>query len=398
MKTPSLSINLTPTRTPFRAILFVALGLSSAINPLNAIELTTVNQKKFEGDLKFIRQGNLSLKSSNGRTLRVNYDALDSTSKATINSIIRKRGGTIDSYSWMKGDPKSFQQSWPKTVRGVARPTVKRMTKQWKPDHYVYESQNYEFITNAKLTSSLVLKCATLFEASFTVNSKLPLNLPGAHRAKERKFRIYIHETRADYRRAGGPAQSGGVYFPATETIHVPLVSLGVGRQGSSYKEVGDIDYRTLSHEITHQMMEGVTKSSWFIEGSAEYVSTTPYTYPATFQLGTSIRPYHKSITEVLGKRVKFPKLKKFMNLPYPQFIRGGVENYSRALMLTYFFYLMDDDGAPIKDYLKVLQTGAPETTAQPHLLNGRSYEQIEALFTKAWKQHGILVTFTDEL
>ncbi len=367
---------------------------ATPLSSLFALELKTTTQKQITGDLKFSRNGTLTIKTHSGRNLRVPFANLDTQSQASVNKHLAKHKGTLANYSWMKGNERSFSQPWPKNVRGKARPEIKRMTKQWKKDHFVYESTNYEFITNAKLDAGLILKCATLFEATFTFNEKLPLNLPGISRTGDRKFRIYLHKTRTDYARAGGPPNSGGVYFPNTEEIHVPLSSVGVIPQGSKFVERGEIDYRTLSHEITHQLMEGVLKAAWFIEGSAEYVSATPYTYPATFQPGSSIKPYYNTVTSVLGRKITFPRLQNFMNLSYGQFSQGGAHSYARALMLTYFFYQMDGDSSAIKNYLKALQKGEKESSAQKHLLKDRSYEDIEVAFSKAWSRHGINVSF----
>ena len=64
------------------------------------------------------------------------------------------------------------------------------------------------------------------------------------------------------------------------------------------------------------------------------------------------------------------------------------------GLLLTYYFFQMEDNRANMVAFLKALKTGKQGQDAIDVLLNGRSYEELEEQVAKAWKSRGVRITF----
>ena len=69
---------------------------------------------------------------------------------------------------------------------------------------------------------------------------------------------------------------------------------------------------------------------------------------------------------------------------------------YGVGLLITYYFLQMDGDGDAkrIKDFLKALRKGKDREEALNVLLDGRTFEELEADIAKAWKRRGVELTF----
>lgn len=73
---------------------------------------------------------------------------------------------------------------------------------------------------------------------------------------------------------------------------------------GSTYVIDRDKDASTLIHELTHQLMSSQAKqASWFCEGSAEYMSMTPYA-GGRFNFGANRSHIVSRVTEY-GKKIR---------------------------------------------------------------------------------------------
>ncbi|MDV7397501.1 hypothetical protein RZS08_39230, partial [Arthrospira platensis SPKY1] len=73
---------------------------------------------------------------------------------------------------------------------------------------------------------------------------------------------------------------SGGMYFGGNRReILVPLTSVGMRRTSSEYTFDANADFRTLIHEITHQVHHHWLRRLpiWLIEGLAVYMEYVPY-------------------------------------------------------------------------------------------------------------------------
>ncbi len=169
-----------------------------------------------------------------------------------------------------------------------------------------------------------------------------------------------------------------------------------------------DKSSKVLPHELTHQLTprfyydDGAV--GWFSEGLAEYVAVTPYSN-GTFRVknnGSSIVEYacaygkKENGGRALGYEVKMTSLKTFMTMSYGSFTANANKNYAIGLLLTYYFFHLDGEGdaARVKSFLKAMREGKTGDDAFEKLLDGRSWAQLEADITKAWKSEKITFIF----
>lgn len=365
------------------------------------------NGQQLEGSIHMIRYNRVELNLKTGRRISVDLAGFSSPSQKTISNWARTQGGSLEFASWLKSPDTAFSKNWPRTVYGPASPVVRRNQTLSKPKHYVFESDHYRFISDEKLETLLVQKFTTLFETTYLYNMALPLNIPGRYRGKDHKFTIYLVGKYDHYLSMGGAPGSAGVYLPRRKTILVPMIALGVSKQGTKWAYRKGGENIVLAHEITHQLMDGMLSAPWYIEGSAEYIASTRYTHAAyhvygscrqVFDYVTSKKPSKALKSRQLGPRAVIPKLEQFMNMPYERFASRSHanRNYGIALLLTYYFYHVDGSGNAhnIKNYVKALQRGKTEAEAQKILLNGRSYASVQKSFTTFCAQNGLTLEY----
>ncbi|QJE96346.1 SHD1 domain-containing protein [Luteolibacter luteus] len=295
----------------------------------------------------------------------------------------------------------NFNAPWPQTVKFDADPQIQTITEDKETKKFIYESSNYRFICNVRLSQSVVKGFAVMFESSYNYCRALPLAISGGSKT-DGKYLILLFETKEQYVEAGGPPTSAGVYMPGRNTVMVPLTSLGVRPVGSSYMLDRDKANGTLVHEITHQLTPGPYYSrgamGWFSEGLAEYVTATPYR-SGVFKVKSNFDDivayatgYGKDDTRgrALGEKISAPALKDFMLMSYGNFTGPRANfNYGFGLILTTYFLHLDGNGdaARAKKFLQALRAGKSGQEAIDVLLDGRSYEEMQDAISKAWKR-----------
>ena len=305
--------------------------------------------------------------------------------------------------------PIGFEGPWPTQACVPEELNITIVKEDDASQVYVYRSTHFEFTCNVQLRTRLVSACAKVFEATHEFLRLLPLN----HRTTagtDTLFPVLLFENYDQYTKAGGPPGSAGVCMSRGDVskVLVPLKSMGVKKVGKDYSvDSGDKDYSVLAHEITHQIMEhAVKQASWYIEGSAEYVSNTEYT-GGRFKIGVNKNSIVPAVTSygkegnggaALGTNLKMPRLMEFMTLSYNNFLANSRFNYGMACLLTYYWYHQDGNGdsARIKEYLKELQTGESEEKAREKLLAGRSWEALEEEFKKGMRKMGVKITYVE--
>ncbi len=305
--------------------------------------------------------------------------------------------------------PAGFEGPWPTQAFVPDELNIEIVKEDDASAVYVYRSTHFEFTCNVQLRTRLVSACAKVFEATHEFLRLLPLN----HRTtagRAELFPVLLFESYDQYVMAGGPSGSAGVCIERADDIKVlvPLKSMGVKKVGKDYSvDPGDKDYSVLAHEITHQIMErAVKQASWYIEGSAEYVANTEYT-GGRFKIGVNKQSIVPAVTSygkegnggaALGTDLKMPRLMAFMTLSYDNFLANSRFNYGMACLLTYYWYHQDGSGdaARIKDYLKDLQAGVPDTKAREKLLAGRSWDALEEEFKKGMRKVGVKITYVE--
>jgi hypothetical protein len=301
----------------------------------------------------------------------------------------------------------NFDSPWPERIKFSEDPEIATIGEDTDKKRFVYESANYRYISDVRLSKSVVKGFAVMFEATFEFCRALPLGVDGGSRDGE-KNQILLFEKFDNYVEAGGPPSSAGVFIGGRGVVMVPLTSLGVRPVGSGYMFDHSKDSSTLCHELTHQLtpqnyfQRGCL--GWFTEGLAEYIATTPYRSG-----GFNVRSNQNDIIDyvtgygtkdrggrALGKEIKMASLEAFMVQPYSQFTSNGQYNYGCALLISDYFFHMDGEGDAkrIKAYLKALHEGKDAVKSFPLLLDGRTFPELEADIAKAWSRKGVKFIF----
>lgn len=304
-------------------------------------------------------------------------------------------------------EEKHFSNPWPKLVSAESGLEIEE--SRGENDTYVYRSPHYEFICDAKLSMVPVKRFATLFEATKSYVQALPLGNAKAHSDNGKRYKVFLFESKANYVRAGAPAQSAGVYMPNKDIIMVPFESLGLIKAGGTYRIDYDKSNKTLPHEITHQLTNHEYfedgSMGWYTEGLAEYIATTPYR-SGKFSVNNvqgAVEEYTTGFSRSdnrgrnIGKEFKAPNLESFMNLDYGQFAgANGNFNYAlSALLVTYFCHFDGEgDAANLKNFLRALAKGEDGAAAQKKLLAGRSFDELEKSIAKEWGKRGVKINF----
>ena len=352
--------------------------------------------------------GNVILKLNDGR--EVPYP-LVKLSEADRNYVEAVRGQATDHASapQAKSDDPSgvatFESEWPGLVRFTEDPEIATLEEDAGKKRFVYESANYRYLCDVRLSQSVVKGFAVMFEATRLYCRSLPLCLNGGDKT-DGKLQILLFEKQEDYASAGGPDGTAGVFISQKHAVLVPLTSLGVRPVGNGYMLDRDKSSKTLPHELAHQLtpIPYFKSGGWFTEGLAEYIGNTPYR-AGTYTVRNNQRALVEYVTgygskqmggRALGKKISLMDLKSFMLQEYSSFTSDPQRSYGCGLLLTIYFLHMDGegDGARIKKFLKSLAAGKPTEESFALLLDGRTYEQLEKEITKAWSKNGVDLSF----
>ena len=303
----------------------------------------------------------------------------------------------------------NFDEPWPDLVSIDLDIEIEIAEEDAEKKRFVYHSPNYQFICDVRLSKNVVKKFATLFEATREYCRLLPIasmkaHVPGA----QFRNKILLFETKATYVKNGGPPSSAGVYRSRGNQgiVMVPLSSLGVKKVGSGYMYDYGGENKVLPHELTHQLTDfeyyRPGSRGWFSEGLAEYVAVTPYRsgkYKVRSNL-SAIRAYATEYGKkgrggrALGDEIVAPNLQDYMMQSYGKFTENANFNYGLGLLITYYYFHMEEDKSNIVNFLKALKKGKRGGEALNVLLNGRSWDEMEEQISKAWRSRGVKITF----
>jgi hypothetical protein len=320
------------------------------------------------------------------------------------------------------------EKTWPKTVVLDEKPEVVVIQEDAAKKEFIYRSPHYEFICDSRLGQNVVREFGRMFEATYQLNCKLPLDWKPKPEPLREYFRARLFTDAADYAEAGGTAGSGGIYMRGEKALMVPLSSLGVKMVGSrvSVEANDDDDNATLIHEITHQMMNHwlARLPTWFVEGSAEYCEMLEYNRSGRFSLNNLsniVEAYTTKQNYGIKGTFKMLDIAELMNLSHQTWSAaltkrvnvsvGGYninnadqadQNYPSAGLLTFYFYHLDGDGdaARMIAYLRALEKmerpseEEKRAAVKEHLLYGRSYEKLAEEVKKGLKRVGVDVVF----
>ena len=300
--------------------------------------------------------------------------------------------------------PTAIQNIWPSEVKTSFSPADIETVSETKREGYIYRSPHFEFRSPIRLPHRAVREFSLVFEATYDLARAMPIGLnpkPGGNGY----YITQLYETSEEYLAAGGPVGSGGSFFPASGRIHVPLSSLGVTRSANNIKVNRGAAGKTLIHEVTHQaMMRWLPLiPMWMGEGFAEITSALPYE-AGLFKLTNMSIPIRKHTGRGpgAGRSFEMTPLPELMNMSaqtWGDAVADGtsLRNYRSALVLTYYFLRIDDEGhgERLNAYINARLKGVGASNAeQKYLLDGRSYDQLQKDLTRAWREQGLKISF----
>lgn len=309
------------------------------------------------------------------------------------------------------------EKSWPQIVTLSDAPQIEVVSEDPVKKEFVYRSPHYTFVCDSRLRGDVVKEFGRVFEATYAMNCKLPLDLKPAPEPERTAFIALLFTNYSDYITAGGRPGSGGVYIPSRKALMVPLVSLGVKLSGSGQsvllEKSSDDDNTTLIHEITHQVMNQWLGSMrvWQIEGSAEYISMLDYNRFGRFNLmglSKQLKAYvQKMNPEGGGRSFVMCNLEELMIMELETWsaalskTRGAAStNYGSAALLVYYYYHLDGSGdaANMIAFLRGLEAASSyeeeDALVRKHLLRNRTYAQLSEDVKTAFRREGIDITF----
>ncbi|WP_395735662.1 hypothetical protein [Prosthecobacter sp.] len=266
------------------------------------------------------------------------------------------------------------KRSWPENVV-VPTKSVEIQIVEENPAarKFVYRSEGFEFTSQAKLAGSVMKEVARTFEATKSLVSSLPWGVVCRPPEGFERYKAQLFETRKDYTDAGGPENSGGVYFTSDKIFRVPFPSIGLKQLGKTYAKDDNYDGGTLIHEITHQVMDNymIFLPVWVTEGTAEYTEMLPYN-AGKFRADAHQKGLRDHILEMQknGFTLDIGSLEKHMTMNEDSW--SGIaessntkmgELYFRSVLAVYFFCHLDGDKKGTR-FIKFMDAVYGETEA----------------------------------
>jgi len=364
---------------------------------------TNSSGKTIQAELVEVTEGKAVL-NMNGQNFPVPISSLSSVDQEFIREW--EKSAPVDTAKASDVEA-NWDGPWPKLISVDVTQDIEILKEDESAGEYIYASDHYEFICDAKLNTSVVKKFSRLFEATNQFCRELPLGMTKPFR--EERHKIHLFESESSYFAKGGLPGYAGVYISrgGEGDILVPLTSLGVKKVGSSFSVDYDKENTTLSHEIAHQLTDyeyyAPGSKGWFTEGMAEYIAQSGYR-SGKFNVNdlSKLKEYVTAYGEgntgglALGEEINAPNLEDFFTQSYAQFSDNTNFNYGLAVLVVYYYFHMDGnkDAANIKAFLKGLKEGKEVPDMFEALLAGRTWDQMEGDIIKGWRARGIKINF----
>ncbi len=320
--------------------------------------------RELEAELAGRQGDSVLLKLPDGRTLPYPLVKLSAEDQA----FVRGQNGAEATANLAKLPASSVrkplqERAWPQLVEVAAGSVeIRPVSEDALNRKFIYQSEAFEFSSQAKLAGSMMKEIARTFEATKTLLEALPWGIECRPPDARPRFTAALFETREDYIAAGGPEMSGGVYDTADSTFKIPFPSLGLQRLGKTYTRDDNYSSGTLVHEITHQLMDEYLRflPKWIIEGTAEYTEMLPYK-AGIFRAGAHKNGFKEDV-EFWAKREGFMPsiegLEKMITMKRAvwdaecQTAQDMRNMYHRSQLLVYFFCHLDGDGQRFIRYM----------------------------------------------
>lgn len=143
---------------------------------------------------------------------------------------------------------------------------------------FVYTTAHFRFRTDVNLGGTLMKDLAKVFELTYCLQSKSPFGILATPAGG--LFEARLFGTLQQYKAAGGPAMTAGVYKPKEKVFLAPLDLMGVQPGPSGWRKGSQADYdpSTVVHELTHMLTNDMLDNLpvWVNEGYAEYIRCIP--------------------------------------------------------------------------------------------------------------------------
>lgn len=419
-------------------VIGLACGTTSLRGQTPAERTWTDDQgRKVQAVFGGVRGNDVLLKLSNGQTVPFAIARLSpvdqdfvKTQSSTPSGNAANGGTTAASPARPPLDKRTF----PDKIEVSAR-TIEANPVSEKPEErqFIYQTESFEFSSQAKLARSVMTEVAQTFEATRELVSKLPWGIECLPPEGLERYQAKLFETRADYLAAGAPQLSGGVYNGGLKVFMVPFESIGLKKTGKTYyMDRKNFRSDTLVHEITHQVMDEYIRflPTWVTEGTAEYTELLPDSASGFLasQHERGLKEYIESF-EKRGIAAEIPSLQDHMMMDRDKWDGIAINPtamatlYVRSCLVVYYFNHLDGDGkgsrfmrfmdavhgevVHTREFFKnpaVKREGSsftyPRSLTPPDfnnpfkhldkLLDERSYEAIAKEMVEKYKQKGI--------
>ncbi len=383
--------------SPLRAIscCLVLLSISSVAE---ARIWTTSQGRRFEAELQKMEGARALFVTRSGKRFTT---AILDLSQADQRFLRQKAGGVVEELR------SNFGRPWPREASGARGQGCKVVSADKAKSVYIYESPGYRFYSDSRITEDALDGFALVFESTRAYLAALPISMMRGETVSK-KSRVLLFGTAAGYMRSGGMPGSAGCYMPRNRLVLIPMDSLGLIEGGTGFSRDMRRDDRVMVHELVHQLTPTAYYNhgamGWFSEGLAEYVAATPY-FNGTFRPdkhGNAVKEYvsgqgTKGMGRNLGEVIRAPHLREFMLMDYARFSgREANTNYGLGLLLTHYFFHMEDGGNArrVTTFLEGLQAGKSGDEALEPLLGGGGFEKLEQEISAAWVKKGIEIRF----
>jgi hypothetical protein len=373
---------------------------------------TSTDGRKIEATFVALEGEGVKIRMANGSSFTVPLNRLSAEDQAFAKS--QGAAGTATTAAAATSGSPAASKTWPRGVALEEKPVVTVVKEDAEAKEFVYRSPHYEFQCDSKLGANVVREFGRMFEATWLINNVLPMDFQPKPEPLRNYFLARLFTEKSDYMSEGGMAGSAGVYSRGKKALMVPLSSLGVTMVGSrvSLAPGNDQSNATLIHEITHQMMNYWLNKlpTWYVEGSADYVSMLEYNPSGRFSLiglNRRLQTYTKrKYSAGPGDTYGMIDLEELMTIEPDRWAAalgdGGpaTANYGSACLLTYFFYHIDGkgDAANLIAYLRQVQDAKTDeerdAALKTHLLRERSYAQLSEEVKKGLRKDGVDVSF----
>ncbi len=382
----------------FNSRIFLAGMMFIASAPVDARIWTNTLGRTFEAEFSRLDGNKAIFALPNGRQFSMLIAELSDRDQAQLSG----GGKTLQN----EVVAASFGKPWPRDVRLDGPVGCKIISEDSATRRYIYESPGYRFTSDSRITDDALRHFAVMFEATRKYAKELPISLGGVSQ-RGGKLDILLFGTKQAYVRAGGPPDSAGVFTKGV--VIVPMESLGLKDVGTGFSLDIKRHNKVLVHELAHQLTpKGYFSSDsngWFSEGLAEYIACTPYTwgYFCPDIHGNVVKAYatahgiDETEGRAIGSEIVAPQLRSFFLMPYGSFSGENANfNYAMGLLLTYYFFHMEDGGKAtrITKFLQGLHAGQSGEAALLPLLGGSTYEKLETDITTAWACKGVNIRF----